>query len=369
MTKPPKSDNPFEQLTPHDGPQHKMLTVQFSTLSVFKLFVLIAGVLFLYTVKDILGIIFISIVLASVLDPWVDKLQKRGVNRAVSILSMYLIALGLFSVIIFLLIPPIVTEVKSIATHFPAYYENVIRSLQNVEGFNQQDVQVEENVKRGLETLTQGLNNITSGLFTALTSVFGGIITLFGVLVMTFYMTVEQEGTKKFLRSVAPVKYQPYLVQKINKIQEKMGAWFRGQLILSGIIGLVSFIGLAILRVDYALVLALTAGVTEFVPYVGPIIGAVPAVFFAFNDSPLKALMVLIVYLFIQQLENQILVPKIMQRSVGLNPIIVIIVMLIGAKVAGVLGLLLAVPVATIVWVFLEDFFSEKRLRDSKLET
>lgn len=343
------------------------VVVRFSTSSILKLILLAAVVLFLYIIKDILGIVFVSIVFASALDPWIDALQKRHIHRGLAIAGIYIIMFGIFSLIIFLLIPPIIAEVKSIAQNFPSYFSNVLETLKEAEGESEQ-FQIAANIQKGLDSLTEGLSKITGGLFTALTSIFGGIFSLFGVLMLTFYMTVEEEGTKKFLRSISPVHIQPYLIQKINKVQIKLGAWLRGQLLLSGIIGLLSFIGLIILRVDYALVLALTAGVTEFIPYIGPFIGAVPAIFFAFNDSPMKAFLVLILYIVIQQLENQLIVPKIIQRSVGLNPMIVIIVMLIGARVGGVLGLLLAVPITTIFWVFLEDFFAEKRMRDQSLE-
>ena len=128
--------------------------------------------------------------------------------------------------------------------------------------------------------------------------------------------------------------------------------WLRGQLILVLIIGALSFIGLTILQVKYALVLAMIAGISELIPYVGPIIGAIPAVFLASSQSLFKAGLVIILYVVIQQLENQIIVPKVMQRSVGLSPLVIIIVMLIGARLAGVVGLLLAVPTATIATIF-----------------
>ena len=187
-------------------------------------------------------------------------------------------------------------------------------------------------------------------------------------MVITFYMTVEEDGLKKFVRSIAPIEYQPYLVQKTNRIQIKMGGWLRGQLILMLIVGTLSFIGLTILGVPYALVLAVFAGLAEFVPFLGPIIAAVPAVFFAFSDSPWKAVGVIIFYTVLQQLENQVIVPKVMQKAVGLNPIVVITVMLVGAKVAGLMGILLAVPATTIAWIFIGDLFQHKVEADNKLE-
>jgi predicted PurR-regulated permease PerM len=215
--------------------------------------------------------------------------------------------------------------------------------------------------------LNTTLANVSSSIFSTIATVFGQLATVIFILVITFYMTIEEDGLKKFVRSLAPVHFQPYLVQKTNRIQTKMGAWFRGQLILMLIIGVLSFIGLFILQVPYALVLACIAGIGEFIPFLGPIISAVPAVFFAYTDSPWKAVAVGIMYIVLQQIENHIVAPQVMKKAVGLNPIVVITVMLIGAKIAGIAGILLAVPATTIIWIFVEDIFQQKRQHDNTL--
>jgi predicted PurR-regulated permease PerM len=178
--------------------------------------------------------------------------------------------------------------------------------------------------------------------------------------VITFYFTVEEEGMKRFIRSVSPSHYHPYLMQLINRIQRRLGYWLRGQLILSVVIFVLTFIGLTILGVDYALLLALIAGIFEIIPYLGPFLGAVPAVFLAFVQSPVKALLVVILYIIIQQLENNIIVPKVMSKSVGINPLLVIIILLVGGKIGGAVGMILAIPVATALSVFFEDFLGKR---------
>ncbi|MBU4332000.1 AI-2E family transporter, partial [Patescibacteria group bacterium] len=148
-------------------------------------------------------------------------------------------------------------------------------------------------------------------------------------------------------------------------MQKKIGSWLRGQVILMIIIGILSYIGLLILGVRYALLLALFAGLMEIIPYIGPIFGAVPAVFIALTQSPIKGLLVIVLYLIIQQLENNLIVPKIMKRAVGLNPIVVILVILIGGKIAGIVGALIAVPVATAFSVMLKDFLDLRKQGES----
>lgn len=345
-------------------PEPQLINLSMKTL--LKILLLILATIFVYSVRSVVGIFFVAFVVAASLDPWVDKMQKYRIPRPVSILSIYIIILGIMSLAVFLLIPPISHEVQDIAKNFPKYYERFIeiftffKSASERFGFSQ-------SAQESIKSLSTGLNSLTHGLLTTLTSIFGGFVSFFGILVITFYMTIDEDGIKKFLRSVAPVKYQPYLVHKIHQIQNKLGLWLQGQLLLTVIIGVISYVGLVILGVDYALVLALVAGISEFIPYIGPIVGAVPAVFLATAQSPFKGLMVLLLYIVIQQLENQLIQPKVMQRSVGLNPVATILVMLVGAQVAGFVGVILAIPAATIIWVFLEDFLVEKKIRDRQL--
>ena len=145
-----------------------------------------------------------------------------------------------------------------------------------------------------------------------------------------------------------------------NRMQKKLGLWLRGQLILCLVIFILTYIGLLILGVKYALIIAVIAGLTEFIPYLGPVLGAIPAVFIAFTQSPTLALFTAILYIIIQQIENNFLVPKIMQKAVGLNPIVSIVAIMIGFSVGGVVGALLSIPVATAGTVLVEDMLHNK---------
>jgi predicted PurR-regulated permease PerM len=314
----------------------------------------------------VIGLIFISLVLASALDPWVDKLERRRIPRGVSLLVMYLLILSILGLVTYLLIPPLVDQIGGLLSSLKEYTPQVDSLLQRLT--QSPDVTLLNQIKSSVADLNSSLTNITSSVFGAVANVFSGIGALLVVLVITFYLTVEEDGLKKFVRSIAPIRYQPYLVQKANRIQEKMGNWLRGQLIIMLAVGVMAFIGLLVLGVPFALVLAVFAAVAEFVPFLGPLIAAIPAVFFAWTDSPWKAVGVIILYVIIQQLENQVLSPKVMQKVVGLNPILVIAVVLVGAKVAGIVGILLAVPAATITGIFLEDLFQKKKELDNQLE-
>lgn len=342
-------------------------TFHISTSTIMKVVLILFVLWIVYLILDVIALIFTAFVLASAITPWVDRLQQRRIPRVASVIAIYAILFGIISIAIVLIVPALINEVSALASKLPELYSSIAGSVFGVTQAPDQAATISA-IEKNLQTLSQGLLQLTSGIFGTLSSIFGGVASFITVLVIVFYMTVEEQGMKKLIQSVAPIKYQPYLLQLIGKIQAKMGSWLRGQLLLSLIIGVTTYIVLAILGVKYAVLLALLAGVFEIIPFIGPILAAIPAVFFAASDSTVRAFIVAGVYLVIQQLENNFIVPKVMQQSVGLNPLVILIAVLIGARLAGFLGAILAVPVAAIVAIFFRDVFEDRRTKDARLE-
>ncbi|MFH1598453.1 MAG: AI-2E family transporter [Patescibacteria group bacterium] len=340
------------------------ITFDISYKAIFKVLVVLLVLGFLFLIRQIVGIVIVAFILTSAIYPWVDFLQRKKIPRWIGVLTVYILLFGVFIVAVILIIPPITKEMSQLAVTLPQAYEKMVTSFSE-----SADPAFYESLRASLQTVQESMAGLTSDIFSAAANVFGGIISIVGVLVIAFYMVVEENGIKKFIHSVSPVQYQPYLYQLTRRIQDKMGKWLQGQILLSLIIGILTAVGLWVLGVKYVLLLALIAAVFEVIPFIGPILGAIPAVLIALTQSPLKALLVIILFVIIQQLENNIIVPKVMQRSVGLNPIIVIIVMLIGATVAGFLGLIVAVPIAAIISIVASDFFDKRESQESQLET
>lgn len=346
---------------------NKSINININFFSVIKIILVLVLFYFLILIKDVLAILFVSLILASAVDPSVDWMQKRKIPRALGVLFIYSALFSLIGLTIYLIIPPIITEVGELSDDFPRYIERVTSGINVLKEYSQQHG-ILDNVRNNLGALSANLQGAASGIFSTVSGILGGIFSFFLVLVITFYMVVEENAIKKLVWSIAPTQYQPYVMQLINRMQKKIGMWLRGQLILSLIIFLLTYMGLSFLGVKYALVLALIAGLTEFIPYLGPMIGAIPAIMLAFLQTPILALFVLALYYVIQLVENNILVPKIMQKAVGLNPIISIAVLLMGFKVAGVVGAILAIPVATAISVFVQDFFDGKEAASKQVK-
>jgi len=321
--------------------------------SIIRVIIVLLALFFLYLIREVIALLFVAIVLAAAFDPWVDWMQRYKIPRAISILLIYIIMISVLSLLIVLMVPPISEQIGQLSKNLPLYYQRLAIGVTQVtdNGIRQ------PTLPQALQTLSVTLGQTTKSVFSTITGIFGGLVSFIAVLVIVFYLTVEEAMLKKFIHLLTLPKYREYVTGLINRMQEKIGLWLRGQLALCLIIGIMTYIGLVILGVKYALLLALIAGVLEIVPFVGPVISAVPAILVGFSDSFLKVILIIILYFVIQQIENHIIVPKVMQKAVGLNPIITILAVLAGAKLAGVVAALIAVPVAAAIGVFLSDFF------------
>lgn len=339
--------------------EKKPIYINITTLTVVKIILVFVLFYLLFLVREILIILFIALILSSAINPLVDWLQSKRIPRWVGVLFIYFSVILLVSTILYLAIPPIVSQVSELSRKFPILAEKVSVSLGTLKEYSEQNAFL-NNIQNSFAFWDGNFNPTASGVFSTVSGFIGGIFSFFLVLVITFYMLVEENAMKKIVWSLSPSKYQIYIMQLINRMQHKIGLWLRGQLILSFIIFLFTYAGLSLLGIEYALVLALIAGLVEFIPYFGPILASVPAILLALNKSLLLALFVAFLYMIIQWTENNIVVPKLMQKVVGLNPVIIIAVLLIGFKLAGVVGAVLAIPVATAASVFIKDIFDNK---------
>jgi len=324
--------------------------------------VIVLSILFvLYLIREVIAILFVSIVFASAIDPFVDWMKKHKIPRGISVLIVYAIALGIVILVVMLMIPPLSQEFTQLVKNFPDFIDKLSDLCSGLSQSASDSANNQAGLTEAMKTISSTLAETSKGVFSTISGIFGSIVSLIVVLVITFYITVEEDALKRFIKFIIPSRNENYIMGLVNRIQIKMGLWLRGQIFLSLIVGLLVYIGLLILGVKYALVLALIAGILEIVPFIGPTIAAIPAVLVGLTDSWIKALVIVALYLVVQQLENHIIVPKVMQKAVGLNPIVVIIVIMVGAKIGGVMGALIAVPVAAAIGVVAGDVMIDQK--------
>jgi predicted PurR-regulated permease PerM len=308
----------------------------------FLVFFLVVLFWFIIHIRDIIVSIFLSYIIMAAVLPLVEFLQKKKFPKILAVLIPYL---GIITAIFLLILPlvPFVTEqIHSFATRFPHFLDETAASL---------GVAFDA---RQLESYVSGeFGSIGKNAFDFTTKVFGGIFSVITIFVVSFYLLMYSDAFKRFMANQFHNGSKEAVLTMLDEINEKLGAWARGEIVLMVFIGFFSWIGLTLLGVPYALPLALLAGLLELIPTLGPILSAIPAVIVAFTISPTLAITVVLLYLLIQALENQLLVPKIMEKAVGLNPVIVILSVMIGANLMGIAGALLAIPfVSFLIVVF-----------------
>jgi len=293
------------------------------------------------------------------MNPAVDKMKKRKIPRVIGASILFSAALATIGLFFYMIVPPLAKEISQLATQFPIYMSSMGIDYSTISE-QQIDDRLAGPIQEVLIEASKFLKNTTATILSGIFELLGGILSAVMIAVISFYLVIEKKGIEKFVKAVIPHEFQPRSLKIIRKIEVKLGKWFIGQLFLGFIVGLVTFIGLSLLGVPYAMVLAIIAGFMELIPYLGPILASIPALIIAFTISPSLFLLTLLLYFLIQEIENYVLVPKVMEKSVGLHPVVIIIAMLVGYKFAEIPGVILSVPVATIASIILEDLYGNR---------
>lgn len=333
-------------------------TIAISSGTMFRILIIAAAVVFLYLIRDIVAMTLIAILLAALIDPFADGVAKWKIPRSLAVLAVYFVSIALLTVAAVLIVPPMFAEVSELTTALVPFFADangvvqVQTILQDTWSTNVRDVllAIRDSGFAG------AFPKIAEFGTSAVDVVFRAII----VLILAFYFVVEKDSMVRGIGLIAPPEYQPFVNRMALKARERMGVWLRGQLLLMVSIFVLTYIILSILGIPYALVLALFAGLMEFIPFIGPILSAVPAIFLAFAVSPLHALLTALAYLVVQQVEGNILVPKIMQRVAGVNPVVSVLAVLIGWRVGGTVGAIISIPLSMTIAVFLSEVFRER---------
>lgn len=297
----------------------------------------------LYQIREVIILLFIAIIFMSAFAPLVEKLEKMKVPKALAVAAIYVLVIALIAGLISLVIRPLVEQTNSLITALPKTVERTLPP----------------GVDRAV--IQQELTNFSRGAFSVTLTIFNEVVALISIAVLTFYLLLERDKLDDLVAQFF-IGREDKVKRAVRRIEEKLGAWLRGQVALSLIIGVTAYVALSILNVPYALPLAIVAGILEVIPVIGPIISALPAVLIAYMTSPVLALMVVVAFFVIQQLENHVVVPQVMKKAVGLNPLIVILAVAIGGKLLGIAGALLAVPIAVVLQIILEEGIHEEKV-------
>jgi predicted PurR-regulated permease PerM len=320
-----------------------------------------------FIVRDALLIVYVSVLLSIGFSPIVRIIERqkvlpvaRRLPRWLAILILYVAILGTVAIVISLIFPPLVEQASALWKKFPDLFERAQAFLMR-KGLLNQHVTMGEAVA----ATPGGGGDAVGKVVGAVANVAGGVFGVITILILTFYMLVDSWSLREQALRLFP-KHQRARVDAASRVvMEKVSAWLIGQLLLAGAIGGSSAIGLWALGIPFFYVLALLSAIGEMIPIVGPILSAIPAIAVASTLGIKKVIAVIIFFLIQQQLENHILVPKIMSRQVGVSPVTVIISLLLGGALLGVVGALLAVPTAAILQVIAAEIVDNEGAGDT----
>lgn len=334
--------------------------------SVVSVLLILLGGYVVWLLRDLVLLVLTAIVIASAIEPGIAFFCRQRLPRFVSALGMYLAVFGALFVLIYFFLPPIVADAASFLSTVPQYLNTLavpgsFSGLANATDIlgSQHQAQV---ILKALGSLQSAFSASGSGVVQLFATFFGGIFSLVLVVVLSFYFALQETGVDDFLRLVMPARHEAYSVDLWKRAQKKIGLWMQGQILLSVIVGVLVYLGLLIIGLPYALLLAVFTALAEIIPIFGSLLAGTAAAAVGFAQGGLAIALVTIgLYAVINQFEATLIYPLIVKKVVGIPPLLVILALIAGGELAGFLGVLLSVPVAAVALEFITDFDKRKR--------
>lgn len=347
--------------------ENKTYTVNISRRTLFNILVLAAFVFSLFFLKSLVLVVLTSVVLASFIRTSAEAARARfGMSRILSIVLMYLITFCFFAGVFYFFLPVLVVEITNIIPLISTYLPEGSTLLGGLtpESFSGTSGLADaDGVSSLINKFEVFLGIILSGFGNTLSAFFGGLLNVVLVIIISFYLSVSADGIESFLRILTPIRKEAYVIDLWKRSQKKIALWMQGQLMLGLVVGVLTFIGLTLLNVPQAILLAVVAAIFELIPF-GIFLAAIPAVSLAFGAGGISlGLMTVALYVVVQQLEGYLIAPLVVNKMTGVSPLVVILAVLIGVNLAGFWGLILGVPVAVTMLEYINDLEKERLLK------
>lgn len=337
-----------------------------STSSIVRFFLVAILLAVLYYIFDIVLVVVAAIILASAIEPLVRRIMRYRIHRVLAVIFVYLIIAVIIGALLVFFVPTVATEMVQFLKNLPETFslDSLWAPVQSL-GLHVGETTMAPgtiSVSDFVNELQSFITGSSTGAFKTISVLFGGALGLILIMVLSFYLAVQEDGVGDFLRIVTPIRHHEYIIHLWKRSQRKIGYWLQGQLLLGVVVGVLVYLVLLIVGIPHALLLALLAAVFEIIPVFGPIISSVPAILIAFSDQGIGTGLLLIgLYIIIYQFESQLFYPLVVKKIVGISPIVVILALVIGAKLAGVLGALISVPLSAVLMEYVSDVEHRKK--------
>jgi predicted PurR-regulated permease PerM len=347
---------------PADRPRSEL---EIFTRKVLILAAVIGTIALLWAARDVLLLIFIAAALAAGISPIVRRVRiywryhfRRKLSRGAAVMIVYLPFLVAVLLFMLLVVPRFIADTRELGQQLPRLIDlNILTPLERF---------VPVGVVR--EQLANGIELPRARMFAYMRNAAAAVASFFAVLFMIAYMLIDAERLRNLFLLIYPPEVRGERRRTLMRVAKRMSSWLSGQLLLSAIIGVTTFAGLVALRIPYALPLAIIAAVGELIPVIGPTVGAVPVLAIALLNSRWQFWSYLVFAVLLQKAENWFIVPRVMSKKVSISPLAVFIAFMIGASLLGVMGAILAIPIAAIIQVAFDEAFVARRERRQDLE-
>ena len=355
--------------------KNNITSISISTGTMLRFSLIVLGFFLLYFLRDLMLVVLTSIVIASFVGSAVGRFKSVKIGRVSRVVILYVSSLLIFAGLFYLFVPLLITEIYNFSTFLSSYIPSTpILDYFHSDVFSgAKDVVTNLSHSLSLTSLLsvskEFISNLSGGFFQVLSVAFGSIFNVVMIIVISFYLSIQEKGIESFLRVIIPPKHEDYAVDLWQRTSHKIALWIKGQMLLGLIVAVLVYLVLSLIGIQYALLLALITGFLELIPY-GFLIAMVPAIAFAYLSGGITStLMVAGAYLIIHQFEVYLLAPLIVRKVVGLSPLVVILAVLIGYQLAGVWGLILAIPVAVCLMELFSDIEKKKIFAKTRNET
>lgn len=344
----------------------------FSKTVIIKFIITVLAILFfIYIYKNFLMVrtitlsILVAAMLAYFLNPMVKSVRKRlKISDTLAILTVFLIVILIFLILGFTVFPKTISDIKNLIIKFPEYYKQTLESINDFfnqyelfKGINLDNELIIDNISKIYKKQTANAGNL---LVNSAKNVMSFVFSLVLTPIFAFYFLKDKDKIKEKFKAMIPEARKERLIRLFSNIHNDMTKYIIGKIKMAVFVGFATFIMLLALGVEFSFVIGMITCVADIVPYVGPLMGLIPAFVFGFIDSPIKALWILIMYIFLQWVENNIVGPKILSNETGFHPIVVLFLLILGAALFGFLGMILAVPIALVIKTVYNEYVVNK---------
>lgn len=342
----------------------KELRISITAGTVFTTLFVLIGVYMFWLLRDLALLVLTAIVISSAIEPGVAFFIRFRVPRFISALLVYVLVFGSVFSILYFFFPPIISDAANFLSAMPRYLDtiNITGPLSSITDATAAAPSQAQSFVQSLLSFQSIFSSGSASVLQLIVTFFGGIFSLILVIVLSFYFALQDTGVDDFIRLVMPVRYEEYYVDLWKRSQKKIGLWMQGQILLSVIVGILTYLGLLIIGIPYALLLAVFTAMAEIIPVFGSLIAGMVAVIVAYSDGGVAlGAIVAGLYVVVNQFESNLIYPLIVKKIVGIPPLLVIVALIAGYTLAGFLGVLLSVPVAAVLLEFITDFDKRKR--------